>query len=135
MCGLREPAAAEVILACLDPQPEADYRGCRWIEATRRRCVLACSVALRRCRAAHGVPSIARSSGPTGEPRAGPRQHERVSASPTDLGRTAVPVGARGHGLGCADAAGWMSFSGSCETSPRGWYYQLSLPSAAALRA
>jgi hypothetical protein len=50
------------------------------------------------------------SSGPTGEPRAGPRQHERVSASPTDLERTAVPVGARGHGLECADAAGWVSF-------------------------
>jgi hypothetical protein len=35
MCGLREPAAGEDDLACLDPQPglsEADYRGCRWIE-------------------------------------------------------------------------------------------------------
>jgi hypothetical protein len=83
---------------------DADMRGCRWIEGNPTP-LRPGSVALRRCRAAHGVPSIERSSGPTGEPRAGPRQHERVSASPTDLERTAVPVGARGHGLGCADAS------------------------------
>jgi hypothetical protein len=84
MCGLREPAAGGDDLACLDPQPglsETDYRGCRWIEG-KPTPLRPGSVALRRCRAAHGVPSIERSSGPTGA---------RIGAACATRLRTGVP--------------------------------------------
>jgi hypothetical protein len=102
-----EPLSAELT--------DADLRGCRFIEseATPLRSGMFCC-------ATPAEPGGSWCAKDRKIVWAGPRQHERVSASSTDLGRTAVPVGARGHGLGCADASmGAAARALQCPCRPR----------------